>query len=592
MNVFESEILIALKQSPFRHQRELAARCGLAVGTVNKALRALTAEGLLSEDQTLTPAAEALLESLRPRRAVILAAGYGLRMVPIHRETPKALLNVRGEVLIERQIRQLREAGVQEITVVVGFMKESFEYLIDDFGVRLVVNSDYASYNNLHSLLRAASQLENAYIVPCDLYAASNPFRPWELHSWYMVSDRPDPESPVRVSRGGELVESRDASRSNAMIGIAYVAAPDAPGLRQRLSSLASDPAYRDAFWEDALLRDRRMLFPARVVPADRITEINTLDQLRELDGSSQDLRNETLSLIARVLSAAPEEITHITLQKKGMTNRSFLFTCRDRRYIMRIPGEGTDRLIDRRKEAAVYQVIRDLDVCDPVLYLDPETGYKITEYVEGARVCDPASPEDVRRCMARLRSFHSLGLRVDHTFEIFGQIDFYESLRQGAPSVYRDYAATRELIFSLRPWLERHVTRWGLTHIDAVPDNMLFCPGPDGREKILLIDWEYAGMQDQDVDLAMFCIYSLYDRQQTDALIDAYYPEGCPEETRYKIYGYLAACGLLWSNWCEFKRMQGVEFGEYALRQYRYAKDFGRLLRDYMAAHPRHEET
>ena len=75
MNVFESEILIALKQSPFRHQRELAARCGLAVGTVNKALRALTAEGLLSEDQTLTPAAEALLESLRPRRAVILAAG-------------------------------------------------------------------------------------------------------------------------------------------------------------------------------------------------------------------------------------------------------------------------------------------------------------------------------------------------------------------------------------------------------------------------------------------------------------------------------------------------------------------------------------
>ena len=121
------------------------------------------------------------------------------------------------------------------------------------------------------------------------------------------------------------------------------------------------------------------------------------------------------------------------------------------------------------------------------------------------------------------------------------------------------------------------------LTHIDAVPDNFLFCPQPDGEEKILLIDWEYAGMQDQDVDLAMFCIYALYDRVQVDALIEAYYTEGCPEETYLKVYGYIAVCGLLWSNWCEFKRCEGVEFGEYSLRQYRYAKDYARLARSRM---------
>jgi thiamine kinase-like enzyme len=74
-------------------------------------------------------------------------------------------------------------------------------------------------------------------------------------------------------------------------------------------------------------------------------------------------------------------------------------------------------------------------------------------------------------------------------------------------------------------------------------------------------------------------CIYSLYDRSRADRLIDLYFQGNCPRETRWKIYCYIAVCGLLWSNWCEYKRSLGVEFGEYSLRQYSYAKDFTRLV-------------
>ena len=116
--------------------------------------------------------------------------------------------------------------------------------------------------------------------------------------------------------------------------------------------------------------------------------------------------------------------------------------------------------------------------------------------------------------------------------------------------------------------------------YIDAVPDNFLFVE-KDGKEEIRLIDWEYAGMQDPHVDVAMFCIYSLYNKRQVDRLIAAYFTEGCSDETRIKIYCYIAACGLLWSNWCEYKRNLGVEFGEYSLRQYRYAKDYYRIVQE-----------
>ena len=164
---------------------------------------------------------------------------------------------------------------------------------------------------------------------------------------------------------------------------------------------------------------------------------------------------------------------------------------------------------------------------------------------------------------MKRLRGFHEIKLKVNHEFDIFGQMEFYETLWEGTPSIYKDYEKTKANVLSLKPYIDAHTGEKVLTHIDAVPDNFLFVE-KDGKEEIRLIDWEYAGMQDPHVDVAMFCIYSLYNKRQVDRLIAAYFTEGCDDATRIKIYCYIAACGLLWSNWCEYKRNLGVEFGEY----------------------------
>ena len=284
--------------------------------------------------------------------------------------------------------------------------------------------------------------------------------------------------------------------------------------------------------------------------------------------------KEDIIRLACRLMHKRADEITDLTVLKKGMTNRSFSFHCNGKKYIMRIPGEGTDKLIDRRQEAAVYHVIAGKKICDDIAYINPENGCKITGFLEGARVCNPFSERDVRKCMKKLREFHEMKLTVEHEFDLFGQMELYESLRQGMPSAYRDYRQTKENVLSLKPYIETWAGEKALTHIDAVPDNFLILD-ENGTEEVRLIDWEYAGMQDPHVDIAMFCIYAMYDRQQTDRLIDAYFTEGCRREVRIKIYCYMAVCGLLWSNWCEYKRALGVEFGSYALGQYRYAKDY-----------------
>ena len=578
MNNSKQDILNNLIKEPFINQRILAAQTGHSLGIVNRSIKELISEGYLDEE--IRPTEKALREAKEkaPKNAIILAAGFGMRMVPINTETPKGLLEIKGERLIERTIRQLHEVGITEIYVVVGFMKEQYEYLIDEYGVDLIVAPDYASKNNLHSLKTAAAHLSNSYIIPCEIWCEKNPYSRNELYSWYMVSDLVDDDSTVRVNRKQELVVQKEQAGGNAMIGICYLLETEAEIVRERLEELGRDSRYDGAFWEETLYRKDRMIVTARVVHAADAVEINTYEQLREIDSDSSQLQTDAIQVICEALGAQQDEVTNITVLKKGMTNRSFLFSCKDKKYIMRIPGEGTDQLINRRQEAAVYQTIAGRKICDEIAYINPENGYKITEYLDSARVCDSEKEEDLQKCMKKLREFHGQKLRVDHSFDLFGQMEYYESLWEGTPSAYKDYEKTKAHVLQLKDYIEANAGERVLTHIDAVPDNFLFVE-ENGKEEIRLIDWEYAGMQDPHVDIAMFCIYSLYKKEQVDHLIDLYFEGNCDDRTRIKIYCYIAVCGLLWSNWCEYKRKLGVEFGEYSLRQYRYAKDYYKIV-------------
>lgn len=568
------DLLQYLIQNNMPTQRELADTLGYSLGAVNQGLNRLKELKYITQDGSVTAEMKKQLKAYKPERAVILAAGAGMRMVPVNRTFSKAMLEVHGERLIERLIRQLQEVGIQEIHIVVGFMKEQFEYLMDQYNVNLIVNSEYDTKNNLYSLYKAEKYLKNAYIVPCDLWCEKNPFQSYELYSWYLIHETLTNKSDVLLNRKGELVKVATEEDGNAMLGIAYLDEAAAEHVVAKLNEYTKISYYDHSFWEETLYQDHKMITLGKLT-RDKIKEINTYEDLREIDAGSSQLDSDAVRLLADIFHVSQREITDIKVLKAGMTNRSFEFVCNKKRYIMRIPGEGTDQMINRKQEYDVYQAIKDKKICDDVIYMNPDNGYKVTGFIENARNCDPENMEEVGECMKYLRKFHESKLKVNHEFDIFKQIEFYESLWKGAPSVYGDYEETKKNVFSLKTYIDAQKIEKVLTHIDAVPDNFLFTA--DG---IRLIDWEYAGMQDPHVDIAMFAIYAMYDREQVEKLIDLYFYDGCDMATRKKIYCYIAMAGLLWSNWCEYKKQLGVEFGEYNLRQYRYAKDYYRLFK------------
>lgn len=574
MNIVDKSVLKKIYEFGKMSQRQLADACDFSLGKINQSIQFLQNNEYIDLNWNLTDKSRDLIESFKPKRAIILAAGLGMRMVPINTEVPKALLKVKGETLIERLICQLHEAGVYDIKVVVGFMKEEFEFLMDEYDVDLVCNMEYARKNNMYSLSLVPSNLANTYIVPCDIWCEKNPFHECELYSWYMIKNEETLNTSVRLNKKFELVKTKMNEVGDTMIGISYISFEDAPFVSKRIDEMSCQREYEHAFWEDALYVKDKMIVAPYVF--DQAFEVNTYEQLRDLDEDTETLNSELMHIIGDTLGCKLSDIQSIYPLKKGMTNRSFSFEVHSKRYIMRVPGEGTDKLINRRHEYDVYQVIKDEHICDPVIYMNPDNGYKITEYIEDAHACDPSYFGDVSECMKKLRAFHNKKLVVSHTFEVFEELEKYESYWQGAPSIYRDYKETKKHIYELKKFVDRQPKEWGLSHIDSVPDNFLF-----SKDSLYLIDWEYAGMQDQHIDIAMFAIYSMYDRNDVETLIDLYFDCDCDDMVRIKIYAYIAICGLLWSNWCEYKRNLGVEFGEYSLKQYRYAKEYYRIVKE-----------
>lgn len=580
MNIYEYDVMNCIVNEGYTNQRIIAEVTNYSLGKVNEAIRRLTDEEYLNEQFSLTNKAYKEINLKKPKNAIILAAGFGMRMVPINTEVPKGLLEVQEETLIERLICQLHEVGIFDIDIVVGFLKDKYEYLIDEYGVNLIYNPNYALKNNIHSLALVVDKISNTYILPCDIWAEKNPFSNQELYSWYSVSDIVDDDSTVRVNRQRELISIEEGKGGNTMIGISYLLEEEAKIVRDNIRNYCNDKSHDNSFWEEALFNEEeKMIIYSRVYQSDEVFEINTYEQLRELDDNSSHLDTSIISLIAKEMGVKTKEIQEIVVLKKGMTNRSFRFSVNDKKYIMRIPGEGTDKLIDRKNEYEVYKTIKESKISDDVIYISGENGYKITEFLNDARECDPYNQEDVKLCMQKLKNFHEKRLEVPHEFDIYGTLNFYESLWEGKPSIFRDYLETKEKMIELKSIIESSPKELVLSHIDSVPDNFLII-----GDEVRLIDWEYSGMQDSHVDIAMFAIYSLYDREEIDNLIDVYFEDGCEHAVRIKIYCYVAVCGLLWSNWCEYKRLCGVEFGEYSLRQYRYAKEFYKIAKEEIA--------
>lgn len=587
-------------------QRDLAQAMGLSLGTCNSLIKEALADELISYDAeggeySLLYKGKDYLEQYRVDSAVILAAGFGSRFVPLTFETPKGLLEVFGERMIERQIAQLHEVGVRDITIVVGYLKEKFEYLIDKWGVKLLYNPEYHNKNTLTTVYRARDCFKgkNTYLLSSDNWIRGNMYHTYECGAWYssVYMEGKTSEWVLESNKKGLITKVQvGGADSWVMYGPVFFSREFSEQFFPTLETYYHTPGTEQLYWEQVfadLVNDsveehvpgkHSFVVPEMYInkqPENQVYEFENLEELRLFDEKYRHRSNSAaMELVADVLHIPESEITDLRCLKAGMTNKSFLFRAKGRSYICRIPGPGTGLLINRKQEKNVYDAVKGLGITEHVVYMSGDSGYKISEYYEGVRTSDPRNWNDVERCMELVKKLHNSFIRVGHKFDIRERIEFYESICDGYERrLFEDYGDVKMRMVEIMNRLDQLNRPRVLSHIDSVCDNFLFLPNGE----IKLIDWEYAGMCDPLIDVSMCAIYSYYNEEEVEKLIEIYLGHEPSDEERFVYYSYIALGGFLWCLWAVYKSSVGEEFGDYTLVMYRYAKSYYKKIKEFL---------
>lgn len=576
-------------KNPSISQRELSKKLFISLGLTNKLINQAIDSGYIYRKEdclSLTDTGTNLLKEKKVDNAVIIAAGFGSRFVPLTYETPKGLLKVYGERMVERQIKQLHEAGITDITIVVGYLKEKFEYLIDKFDVKLLYNPEFHNKNTLATIYHARKLLygKNTYILSSDNWIRNNVYNTYEPDSWYcsVHMEGKTKEWCLSSNKKDVITDISIGGRDSfVMYGPVYMSREFSNIFLKELEKYYFTSGTEEYYWENVLMdiinnNPNNISLPNIYInkqPSDNIYEFENLAELREFDEKyNHSSDNFAMSLISSIFNIQESKITDIRCLKSGMTNNSFLFKIENKSYICRIPGTGTDLLINRSNEYDSYMAVKTLNITENIIYFNRENGYKISEFYENSRNSNPHDMDDMEKCMNILRKLHSCKAQVKHDFNIYERIEFYENLcNKNGEIPFEDYSDIKSKMKSLYDILSKLNRTKVLAHIDSVADNFIFTDNDD----IKLIDWEYAGMADPIIDVSMASIYSYYDKEEALRLLELYLKSSPDKNELFIFYSYMALGGFLWALWAIYKSGLGEIFGDYTLKMYRYAKDF-----------------
>ncbi|MBM6676708.1 phosphotransferase [Olsenella uli] len=555
---------------------DLAGLADLTGNAAQSAIRSCKQAGLV-EDGRITERGIEALEPHRVRNAVILAAGLSSRLVPLSYERPKGMLRVRGEVLIERQIEQLLRRGISDITVAVGYKKEYFFYLTAKYGVKIVVNDQYAERNNSWTLWLLREGLGNTYVCSSDDYFTVNPFERYVWKSYYAAEyvDGKTSEWCLSACEDGRITGvTVGGSDSWVMLGHAYLDRAFCERFVPMLDEEIRRAGSEDELWESVLVRNVGSLdMEVRRYPKGVIHEFDSLAEVEGFDPEFIDnVDSRIFDNIMGVLGCSREEIRDIYPLKQGLTNLSCHFATDSGEWVYRHPGVGTELLIDRSGEVAALETARRLGIDDTFVFEDSKRGWKISRFVPNSRQPDPHDPDQLARMMRMGRELHESDVSVARHFDFYEEAKRYEGLiLEKGPINIPGYAEMSAKVDRLEAHVRADNARVCLCHNDFFYMNFLI----DEDEKYYLIDWEYAGMSDyaNDYGTCVVCC-ELTEAEALRALGEylGHAPE--PEEVRHCL-AHVQLAGWCWYLWSLLKEAEGDFVGEWLYIYFRYADEY-----------------
>ena len=265
-----------------------------------------------------------------------------------------------------------------------------------------------------------------------------------------------------------------------------------------------------------------------------------------------REIVEDDLPVIERLAAGVrPGKTIQSVSRLGGMTNRSYRVCMADgEELLVRIPGEGTEKMINRSDERKSTALACRLGI-DAELYYFDDDGYKVMHFIHDPQPMSEAVMQQEENLMQAARIFHKLHSCGEDTgvrFEVFEMAALYEEIiREGGVAFYEDYKDVRQTVMDIKAAVDADGTAPRVPcHNDSLMGNWVL----DGNGKLYLIDWEYSGMNEAMWDLGCLSIEAAYNEAHDEALLEAYYGRSATVEEKKRFVAAKLYVDFLWTLW------------------------------------------
>lgn len=497
---------------------------------------------------------------MAPKNAVILAAGKSFSFAPFSYEIPKALFKVKGETLIERQIQQLRKAGVDNIAVVVGSMREKLYFLQEKWGVKIIENPLYASKNNIYTVQCARELLGDCFICNCDNYYIDNPFVKYGSsdvsYRLAVVKKGFDREFNCYIDARGRItrITSNDMEAPYSLVGFAYWTTGFAEKFIELYDIAAQGLSADRMFWEEFVGVNLSSLEMNISVAEDgAVLEFDSVEDVRNFDPNLiENLNSRIVENICSILQCSKRAITNIRTLAKGLTNVSFTFDVDGETYVYRHPGGSSSVTANRTAEYQAQNLAFRLGIDKTLVYIHPSDGWKISHYLPDAYDFSYSDREALHEVLRLLRKYHQSGGHIDFVYDPIATSDRMMAMAcQTDPNLRIEFASTREKIERLYDYTKRDGFPLCPCHGDCYWPNFLICD-----DDLNLIDWEFGGMCDPANDFGGIIgrDETFDDEDEIERLLEIYLGHSPNKLERRHFFSFIAIDAWLYLCWSLYK--------------------------------------
>ena len=608
------KILMKINKHPGINQRTLANISRLSLGKVNALVENIeqngfikkeikgrehryfiTDKGLAFLEQTVQESKEALIDlhtdsHSKLKTAVILAAGRNTNFIQ-----PVCLQYIGNQTVIERMIQQLKLLEINKIIVVGGYQIESlYERLSDD--VLIIKNEDYKWTGTMASLSKIAPYLnEDFLLIESDIVVETNGLKeliedPNRDCVLITAESGSGDEAFVEIRNHRLFKISKDIAQLNRidgeMIGICklsyeyftkmmkFYQENQNPYLNYEYLMLDVAQTYKLGYNKiDNLLWHE----------IDEQCHLNLVQStlMKRIHKKEKMLHLESLKvLVSECLNIDMKQIKQIAAIG-GMTNKNYKVMIDDQNYVLRVPGNGTEKMISRVDEIKNAAFAHEIGVDADLIYFNEQTGIKISKFIEDAQTLSPEGakkPYVMKKICQLLNQLHQCGREMENEFNVYEKIESYEQLlNELKGEYYEDYQLVKQQVLQLKELMDDLQINLVPCHNDTLAENFI----KDKHDQYYLIDWEYAGMNDPMWDVAAHCLENGFNSDEEELFLKTYFKQEPKRSYKTRVLVNKIYQDFLWSLWTKVKEASGDDFGDYGIERYNRAKENLKLLVD-----------